>query len=294
MPEFAPYKALNDALVPREAELLSDKDGIRVFRVPHLGSTAVLKLFDDPRHLREIENYRLLQEIGVPTLRVYEYFTSALLMQDLASSPDLRLASEADLNDPETLKALASWYMALHQNGADAAQDPARKWYSEHALIQRETLTWIARETQTTEWPIWERLHRYWPEIQAFEASLNHTLTYNDFWWVNLAVGRDKPAALVFDYNFLGRGLATTDLRNVLAGLPEAGKAVFTAAYGSVDPREALVDDLFSPLVSLSIGLRRKERPGWLDEVWEAVQNGSLEKALEPLLRKMEEEDAPL
>ena len=70
MPEFAPYKALNDALVPREAELLSDKDGIRVFRVPHLGSTAVLKLFDDPRICAK-SRIRLL-EIGT-NLRVYEH-----------------------------------------------------------------------------------------------------------------------------------------------------------------------------------------------------------------------------
>jgi len=41
------------------------------------------------------------------------------------------------------------------------------------------------------------------------------TLTYNDFYWSNFIVRKDRQAALMFDYNLLGRGYRYSDMRNV-------------------------------------------------------------------------------
>ena len=32
------------------------------------------------------------------------------------------------------------------------------------------------------------------------------TLTYNDFYYTNMMVAKDKSSALMFDYNLLGKG----------------------------------------------------------------------------------------
>jgi hypothetical protein len=293
MSEAAIYQAQNDVLVPKNAELLSQKDGIRVYRVAHAKSTAVLKLFDQPKHLHEIENYALLQKLDIPTLEIYEVFPSALLMEDLAASPRLRLAKEEDLHEPELIRALAEWYRCLHSRGKTVVAEPASHWYSEADLVNQDLLAWIPKLTQTEDWPIWKRLHHNWLRIRAFEASLDHTLCYHDFWWVNLAVAHDLSKALMFDYNLLGRGLAMTDFRNVMAGLPAVSQDLFKEAYGCLPPEEALADELYSPLVGLCIGLRLAQQPAWLDEEWEKVKTGALDRALDAVLAYLEAKDAP-
>ena len=50
--------------------ILQDKDGITVARIVSGEKSYVVKCFQKDEHKREMGNYRLLESIGVPTIRV--------------------------------------------------------------------------------------------------------------------------------------------------------------------------------------------------------------------------------
>ena len=55
-------------------EEIRRKDGVVVSRVFARGGSFILKKFENMEFLWEIDNYRILGGLGIPTLRVLEYF----------------------------------------------------------------------------------------------------------------------------------------------------------------------------------------------------------------------------
>ena len=50
--------------------VLQDKDGVTVARVANGGEAYVVKCFQNADYRREIQNYRILSSLGVPTIGV--------------------------------------------------------------------------------------------------------------------------------------------------------------------------------------------------------------------------------
>ena len=63
--------------------ILQDKDGITVARIVSGEKSYVVKCFQKDEHKREMGNYRLLESLGVPTIRVIASTDSALLLEDI-------------------------------------------------------------------------------------------------------------------------------------------------------------------------------------------------------------------
>ena len=252
--------------------VLQEKDGITVARVARGEHSWVLKCFQKDEYKREIANYKLLNALGVPTIRVEACSDSALLLDDLATSAEWRLGMPEDMNDPEMARRLAAWYRQLHSRGYAYVCEHGASLYDENDCFMLDNIRFIREKTGNH--PAWQLVERNVPAIQRLLGKVRRTLTYNDFYYTNLAVARDQSAALMFDYNLLGKGYAYADVRNVLSSLSgEAGKA-FLEAYGAVDPREAALDDVLSPVVTLFMVCRRERFPEWAQPLLEDVENG--------------------
>ena len=103
-----------------ELRPIRSKDGVTVVQVTDSqGKRWVLKHFEEPGFRREIQRYRLLGELGVPTLRLMGATAASLLLEDLEESPALRLGVPEDLEDPAVARLLARWYTRLHQAGRE-------------------------------------------------------------------------------------------------------------------------------------------------------------------------------
>ena len=77
--------------------VLQDKDGVTVARVASGGESYVLKCFQNAEFRREIQNYRILSSLGVPTIGVIASTDAALLLEDIDRSPIYRLGLAEDL-----------------------------------------------------------------------------------------------------------------------------------------------------------------------------------------------------
>lgn len=88
--------------------LIRDKDSVSVWRVTSDTDSYVMKCFDKPEYRREIANYRLLNSLGIPTLKILAYTDCSLLMEDIERSA-YRLGTPDDMSDPNIAAKIALW-----------------------------------------------------------------------------------------------------------------------------------------------------------------------------------------
>lgn len=255
----------------QDVSVLQDKDGVIVARVVSDGKSYVVKCFQKDEYKREIENYRLLETLGIPTIQVIASTDSALLLEDLACSSVFRLGVQEDMSDLEVARRIAAWYKQLHSRGDAYVCQRGASMYDEADFFTAENISYIKGKTGTKEAPAWRLLESHYTAVSHLLSKVRRTLTYNDFYYTNMVVAQDKSSALMFDYNLLGKGYAYSDVRNVLSSLSqEAGKA-FLDTYGEFDPIEKALDDVVSVVVTLFLACQHDKFPWWakalLDEV---------------------------
>jgi hypothetical protein len=266
---------------------LSERHGHRLWRIGTGEQSYVLKWFPpgDARET-EIEAYRLLREMEVPTVPLYAATGDALLMEDLDTSPDWRLATEADVAQAAVGRAVACWYRVFHRQGAELLARPG----GPPAFLTREVdrlnparLHAAGRELGLEGQPGWQLALEYVEVLKRAMRALPETLNYNDFHWTNLALSRTpgpELQAIVFDYHLLGIGVRFGDCRNVAGSLAGGAVAAFWQEYGPPDEREEILDCPLATLVALVTAAQMPRFPRWATPSLEHVLSGSLKRDL--------------
>ncbi len=263
-------------LDPREitrVACLHQRHGHAVYRLECGARSFVLKWFPEPAQAMEVRIYALLAAHGVPTLPVYARTEQALLLEDLATSAVWRLATETDMQQPETGAAVATWYRALHAAGREvlaASEGPPTYLRREGDVLDAHTILDLGKRLGLVGHPVWTLAADCIEPLKAALRSLPETLIYDDFHWTNLALARrrapDEPVrrAIVYDYHALGIGPAASDYRNVVGALGPRAQAAFRERYGPVDEREVLLDAPIAILYALHLAAARPRLPAWV------------------------------
>ena len=257
---------------------MRSKDGISLFRVSGAGDSFVLKFFENESDRREIENYDILRSLDVPTMSIFAQTDCCLLMEDIEHSGIHRLGTEFDLNDADVARAVAGWYKILHNKGKSFLEKYRQTLYSEMDLVTLENIEFVKSRTSTGGYPVWKKLEDNFNLIRSCIDGTKKTLTYNDFYYTNLVVAKDKSCAFMFDYHLLGRGCVYSDIRNVCSSLGPDAKAAFLSAYGLYDKNEAMLDDVVSVIVTLYFACKKRIFPPWANPLLEALNGDFLEK----------------
>lgn len=256
----------------------------RLYRISCGRQSFILKRFDGRVPWVEQRGYAILRDLGVPTLHLHAGTESALLLEDLASSDEWRLASPEDNLHHKTGKAVAEWYRALHAAGREllSRPGPAPEFLTrEEDVLNPERIVWMGDRLDMGGNPLWRLAADHIDAIKQAIRGRPETLNYNDFHWSNLALSRPgggELRAVVFDYHLLGIGMACSDRRNVAGSLEGDARSAFEHAYGPVDEQEAVLDAAVSELYSLSVALDRPELPAWAKGAVDMAGNGELTK----------------
>lgn len=248
-------------------DLIQNKDGVIVAKVQCDAKSYIIKYFSNEDFKREIKNYQLLDALNITTVKVFGFTDSAILMEDILQSDIFRLATKEDLDDVVIASKIAEWYKLLHTRSKDFAENHSAELYDETDFITRDNIEFIKEKTGTQSLPVWELIDDNFDIIVSKIKSLPRVLTYNDFYYTNLIVARDKSSAFMFDYNLLGKGYIYSDIRNVCSSLGENAKNAFLKTYGEFDENEIIVDDVASVLVTLYHACQRKTFPSWANSV---------------------------
>lgn len=251
-----PYSTIN---------LVQNKDGVIVVRVQSGTKSYIMKYFQKKEFKREIKNYQFLDTLNIPTVKVFGFTDSAILMEDISQSDTFRLATKEDLDDVVLASKIAEWYKLLHTSSENFVKENIAELYDETDFITRESIEFIKEKTGTQNLPVWKLINDNFDIVVSKIRSLPRVLTYNDFYYTNLIVTKDKSSAFMFDYNLLGKGYVYSDIRNVCYSLGENAKNAFLEAYGEFDKSEIVIDDVASVLITLYHACKRKNFPCWAD-----------------------------
>ncbi|GEM_PF-754424 len=265
-------------------EEIRNKDGIYLYRVKYKDENFILKYFLNHDYKREISNYSLLKRLEVPTIKVFGATDNSLLLEDIDKSQDYRLGTEEDLSNPEVARAIAKWYKKLHQRGLERPIKDNERFYREIDCITKENIQAMKIKSNTKDNSLWNLIEDNWGLFLSIIKGLEETLNYNDFYWTNLVVRKDKKEALMFDYNFLGIGSRYNDIRNVTVSLSEAAKDAFMDEYGGFSQKEKVIDDVTTPLITLISAYKKDTFPKWAEEAQKSINDGTLEKNIRNLL----------
>ena len=244
-------------------DLIQNKDGVIVARVQSDEKSYIFKYFQNEDFKREIKNYQFLYDLSIPTVKVFSFTDSAFLMEDISQSDIFRLATKEDLDDVAIASEIAEWYKLLHTRSKDFSENYSAELYDETDFMTRDNIEFIKEKTGTQNLPVWKLINDNFDIIVSKIRSLPRVLTYNDFYYTNLIVAKDKTSAFMFDYNLLGKGYVYSDIRNVCYSLGENAKKAFLEAYGEFDKGEIIVDDVASVLITLYHACQRKNFPSW-------------------------------
>ena len=270
--------------VVRQLRLIQAKSGVYVYRCMYDGAPAVVKYFENEGDRREILNYRLLAQHDIPTMKPLAMGTATLVLEDINASEHWRLGVAEDLHDTAVAKGLARWYFALHESSAAVSST----LFFEFDCITEENLNLLSRKL-----PEGAELFRFMLEQYGKFRELIYnpefTLTYNDFYWTNFVVRKDKTAAMMFDYNLLGRGYRFSDFRNVFYSLSDEAGAVFRDEYNRLytekhgraraeaEILEGRIDDVAGPLYALIVAFTERDSfPAWAEHEKNEAVNGNL------------------
>ncbi len=244
-------------------ELIQSKDGVIIAGVQTDEKSYIIKYFQNEDFKREIKNYQFLKVLNIPTVKVFGFTDSAILMEDISQSDTFRLGIKEDLNDVVIALKIAEWYKLLHTGSKDFVSEHITELYDETDFITIENIEFIKEKTGTQNLPVWKLINDNFDVIVSKIRSLPRVLTYNDFYYTNLIVAKNKSSAFMFDYNLLGKGYVYSDIRNVCSSLGEDAKKAFLETYGEFDKSEIIVDDIASVLITLYHACQRKNFPDW-------------------------------
>ena len=276
--------------MPEDFQLIREKAGVHVYRCIYQGKKAIAKYFEKAADRREIFNYQWLQKWKIPTPTVYALGKTCILMEDIEASEKWRLGAEADLSDAGVARVLAAWYVCLHEPGIAWRLD-----YSENDLFSRESLAFLQEKLPEAD-RLWAYLLDHFDMLRKIIDRQDSFITYNDFYWTNLMVKKDGSAALMFDYNLMGKGYRYADIRNVKSSLSEEAGRCFEAEYckmyrekygGEPDfSEEKQLDDVVSPVLGLISAYGRTEFPAWAEEGRQEAVDGTLLERARALLNE--------
>ncbi len=276
---------------PSSGELVTINEGSYCSVYCHKGSGKVLKVA--AKHRLDLESffYRTLQKHNVPSIASQRLNDFTLLLEDLHVSDRWRLATKEDVHTREIGEACANWYKAFHIAGRkELANNPAAKnklsW--EYDSINQESLHYTAEYFSLTSTQGWLKACEIAFPMIEFLAPKADTLTYDDFYYGNMAVSaRGEPQITMIDFDHSGRGFAESDYRNVSSGLQGEALESFQMNF-PIDADLLAFDNILSNLYSLIFAAEKKREAPWVQEVVEAVKGtdflDSIEKA-QKLLR---------
>lgn len=259
---------------------LSNKDGVFVVELIDLPNRPILKYFEKEEYRREIYYYTMLRNNGIKTINVINYWDDALLLENMQCNVDCRLATHEDLLNEDVIISLARWYKKLHQTGREILKkDDHGIFYSEYNLLVMDELSLVKENTGYYNDDYWSLLQKTIEAITPYYLE-NQTITYNDFYYGNVIVSQNQDYTFMFDYNYLKKGLAYSDVSNVFSGLDKKMHNLFLGAYGGYHDFEKNIDQVISPIISLIVAYKRNDFPDWANDSLNKLVSGELYKEL--------------
>lgn len=290
LPETAREQLKINRTTPANFETIRERPTHAVYRLTVGSRCYIYKTFSSPEHAKEIHVYALLRDLAVPTLPIHAAGNSYLVIEDLDTSPQWRLARPDDLRRADAGRAIAEWYRLLHAAGMQYLRETGGRpdfltgWFDR---FDPSALFTAGEKFDLNHLDVWQAAIRYLDRLKEIYRTFPQTFNYSDFAGENLALTRDGITplrAIVFDYDCFTTGAVYSDYRNVIGALEGPAQTSFQETYGPIHPDEAVIDSALSLIEGIVIISRRPYLPDWGRPLLESIRNGEFTGILDRAL----------
>lgn len=254
-------------------QVVQVKNGVHVFRVSRANKSYYFKYFEHDKDALEIACYQALNQVGVKTIQMLDARERCLLLVDATKHMDYRLGQASDFLEKDLIDAMGNWFREIHS-----------KHVKDFEFLPIET--YIIKRDQ-----IIQGLASYGPSmffslldenrdlINEYFDGCERVVSHGDFYWKNFFVDESTREVIMFDFNFMTRGLASEEInlirRNLRAASPDS-EARFIDSYGNYDQLEYTLYEIYRHLSCLIGALDYDQVPIWAKESITYLEEGHL------------------
>ncbi len=231
--------------------------------------------------------YEILSKTDIPLIEYHEITTTSILLEDMTKNEKYRLGCKEDFVNNEVIKSIADWYKRFHiitkKNG------------EMFEFLEEDKILFSCSEVNECvesygDTNFFSLLKENFTTLNSYLDKREKVVIHDDFYYKNFFVNKDTLDVVIFDFNFMKRGLISQEFdlirRNLKSGSNKS-ESLFVKEYGSYDELEFDVFSCWGHLSCLHESINYEEKPDWSFESIKLLKNGELEIHLNKILSKL-------
>lgn len=254
-------------------QVIQIKNGVHVYKVSKENTSRYFKYFEHDKDALEIACYQALGQVGVKTIPWLDYRENCLLLVDMTSHTGYRLGQANDFLDGDLIDAIGSWFKNLHAKSIETFDFlPTEAYVIEEKQIEQAIAAYGSSE-------FFSLLEENRTLLNTYFNTRKRVVSHGDFYWKNFFVEDSKQEVIMFDFNYMTKGIASEELslirRNLRSASPNS-EARFIASYGSYDTLEYTLYELYRHFSCLIAALNYDQMPSWAAPSITDLEDGHL------------------
>lgn len=266
---------------------VQSKKGVYVFQVEKQGVSYYLKYFKDLSDATEIQCYKFLAEVDIPLVEYYQCTENAILLQDMNKSELYRLGCEEDLVNENSIKSIARWFKKLHTLTENEGVNV--NFLHEETIIFKEENLMFCKE-QFGHKVFFDNLYSNINKLNDYLLKCEKVIIHDDFYYKNFFTRKDNHEIIVFDFNYMKKGLRSQELnfiRKAFRLRSSEAERLFVEQYGEYDSMEYDIYTLYDHIDCLFHAAKSDIFPSWGLESKRLLNEGELSNLLESIINKL-------
>lgn len=276
----ARMKAMNLLL----KKVVQVKKGVHVYEVTRANKPCYFKYFEHDKDAIEIACYQALHQAGIKTIQMLDVKKDCLLLVDVTHCMDCRLGKESDYLEFDLIDSIGTWFKEIHTKSVNDFDFLANETY----IIKKDQINQGVTSYGPSQF--FHLLDENIDLINTYFDGCKRVVSHGDFFWKNFFVDESTREVIMFDFNFMTKGIASEELslirRNLRSASPKS-EARFIESYGNYDPLEYALYELYRHLSCLIAALTYENVPLWAEPSIKDLEKGYLGDQLHHCIQQL-------
>lgn len=244
-------------------QVVQVKKGVHVYKVSRANKSYYFKFFEHDKDALEIACYQALNQVGVKTIQMLDSREKCLLLVDATNLMDYRLGRASDFLEEDLIDSMGTWFREIHAKHVKDFEFLPIETY----IITRDQINSGLSSYGPSRF--FSLLDENRGSINAYFDGCGRVVSHGDFYWKNFFVDESTREVIMFDFNYMTRGLASEEInlirRNLRAASPDS-EARFLNSYGNYDQLEYSLYEIYRHMSCLIGALDYDQVPLWAEE----------------------------
>jgi len=263
---------------------VQEKKGIHVFEVARGSQSYYLKHFENVCDANEIKCYKILEKTELPLIKYYDSSTTTILLENMTKDIDFRLGCADDYTNSSMISSVADWFRKLHN-----ITRHNEEWFE---FLEEDEVRFSIQEiakcqAEYGDSECFNLLIENIDDLNNYLRKCKKIAIHDDFYYKNFFVNKNNYEVILFDFNFMKRGLISQELSLIRRNLRSASldsELRFVEEYGEYNQMEYEIYSFWRHMSCLHEASTYDQYPKWASESKQKLSDGRLRNKLNEIL----------